>query len=295
MNPIPQTPGELDRATSQGSHPGRWVVINADDFGLSPSVNRAIIQAHQRGVLTSTSLMVTGDAFEEAVALAKANPNLAVGLHLVLTCGKSALPPRQVPHLVNAQGEFSNSAAWAGLRYQFSRAARRELKQEIRAQLEKFRQTGLPLSHVDGHLHLHVHPLVLRYLAELAPEFGIRYVRLPYEELKFTLNLDRSNLLNKLLWSAVFGKLHQTGKRILQSQGIDCPDRVYGLLQTGQISEDYLLRLIPQIRADRVELYAHPDDTPDSAGYTELQALLSDRVRSQLTQQGLQRINYLQL
>lgn len=99
--------------------------------------------------------MVTGEAFDQAVELAKANPSLAIGLHLVLCCGRSVLPPDQIPHLVNEHGEFSNDPTAAGLRYQFNGAAQREVALEIRAQLEKFRQTGLPLSHVDGHLHLH--------------------------------------------------------------------------------------------------------------------------------------------
>jgi chitin disaccharide deacetylase len=277
------------------SSPSRWVVITADDFGISSSVNRAIVQAHQQGVLTSTSLMVTGDAFAEAVELAQANPKLAVGLHLVLTCGRSVLPPNQIPHLVDAQGQFSNSAAWAGLRYQFNRPARQEVRQEIHAQLEKFRQTGLPLSHVDGHLHLHVHPWVIRCLAEFAPEFGIRYVRLPYEELRLTLAIDRANLLKKILWAVVFSRLHHADKRILQDHGIDCPDRVYGLLQTGEITENYLLQLIPQIQANRVELYTHPDYHPETGASPEFQAISSIRVRDALTQQGFQLTNYFQL
>ncbi|MGB8698288.1 MAG: ChbG/HpnK family deacetylase, partial [Thermosynechococcaceae cyanobacterium] len=164
----------------------RFAIVNGDDFGFSPGVNAAIVQAHQHGVLTSTSLMVTGAAFPEAIALAQAHPDLAVGLHLVLVCGKSALPPERIPHLVDSQGQFPDNPTQAGLRYQFSPAARQELRLEIRAQLEQFRQTGLPLAHVDGHLHLHAHPVVLDILIDLAPEFGIRVIRLPYEELRLT-------------------------------------------------------------------------------------------------------------
>ncbi|MCY7274968.1 MAG: ChbG/HpnK family deacetylase, partial [Phormidesmis sp. CAN_BIN44] len=114
----------------------RRLIINGDDFGFSSGVNQAIIEAHEQGVLTSTSLMVTGDAFEEAVTLAKAHPTLAVGLHLVLACGRSALPPDQIPHLVDAHGNFSNQPEKAGIYYHFSAAAWREIPLEIRAQLE---------------------------------------------------------------------------------------------------------------------------------------------------------------
>lgn len=278
----------------------RFVIINGDDFGFSSGVNQGIIKAHEQGVLTSTSLMVTGEAFEEAVALAKAHPNLAVGLHLVFGCGKAVLPPHQIPHLVDSQGNFSSDSVKAGLRYQFSAAARRELPLEIRAQLEKFRETGLPLSHVDGHLHMHCHPVILRSLVELADEFNIKVIRLPWEELSFTLNLDRRDLLNKLIWSGVFTGLRRYGERLLKSKGIRFCDRVYGLLESGQMSEDYLLGLIGQIQADFVEIYSHPAITipgeplngPLGAGEVELAAWLSDRVREMLTSNGFELINY---
>ncbi|MFM7365334.1 MAG: ChbG/HpnK family deacetylase, partial [Cuspidothrix sp.] len=127
-----------------------YLIINADDFGCSQSVNTAIIKAYKEGILTSTSLMVSGDAAQEAIALAKNHPNLAVGLHLVLVCGKSVLPPAQIPHLVDSQGNFSHNPTQAGLSYQFNLATRSELRLEIRAQLEKFRDSGLNLAHLDG-------------------------------------------------------------------------------------------------------------------------------------------------
>jgi hopanoid biosynthesis associated protein HpnK len=277
----------------------RFVVINGDDFGFSSGVNQGIIKAHEQGVLTSTSLMVTGEAFEEAVALAKVHPNLAVGLHLVLGCGKAVLPPHQIPHLVDSEGNFSSDSVNAGLRYQFSSAARRELRLEIRAQLEKFHQTGLQLSHVDGHLHMHVHPVVLRSLVEFADEFNIKVIRLPWEELKFTLNLNRRDLLNKLIWWGVFGGLRRYGESLLKSKGIQFCDRVYGLLQSGQMTEEYLLGLIPQIQADVVEIYSHPAiaipgeplNGPPGAGEVELAAWLSKQVREVLTAHGFELIN----
>ncbi|MGK7874290.1 MAG: hopanoid biosynthesis-associated protein HpnK [Xenococcaceae cyanobacterium] len=278
----------------------RFVIINGDDFGFSHGVNQAIIKAHEQGVLTSTSLMVTGDAFDEAVALAKAHPKLAVGLHLVLGCGKSVLSPDQIPHLVDAKGYFPLDPVKTGLRYQFNSAARRELRLEIRAQLEKFRQTGLQLSHVDGHLHYHSNPVVLRTIVELASEFNIQAIRLPSEELSFTLSIDRSNLLRKLIWSFIFTRLRNYGDRLLKSKGIGFAERVYGLLQTGHITETYLLGLIPQIRADLVEIYAHPaiaiseepTNGPPGAGQVELEALLSSRVREVLVESGFELTNY---
>jgi hopanoid biosynthesis associated protein HpnK len=275
-----------------------YLIINADDFGFSDDVNTAIIQAHEEGILTSTSLMVTGDAAQNAIALAKNHPHLAVGLHLVLVCGKSVLPPAQIPHLVDSQGNFSDNPTQAGLNYQFNQATRAELRLEIAAQLEKFRDSGLNLSHVDGHLHLHVHPVILNILTEFAAEFQIKFIRLPSEELTKNLKIDRRNLLIKIVWSIVFGQLRNYGESLLKAHNIKFADRVYGLLQTGNMSEEYLLSLIPQIEAELVEIYAHPTSVNtkiNNSGEIELKALLSERVREILSIKGFELSNYNQL
>ncbi len=273
----------------------RSIIITGDDFGSSPQVNRAIIQAHEQGVLTGASLMVTGEAWEEAVALAKAHPQLAVGLHLVLSSGRSVLPPDQIPALVDESGRFSSDLVRVGFRYQMNHRARTQVKREIQAQLEKFHQTGLRLSHVDGHQQMHLPPIVLKTLIELSEEFGIKAIRLPSEELRLTLRLDRSGWVEKVKLSLLFGLLRVGyAKRLLQEAGMNCAERVYGLLQTGRMTEEYLLGLIPQIRADRVEIYSHPIVEgadrflidPLGAHPAQLAALLSRRVRSALDSNG---------
>ena len=253
----------------------KYVVINADDFGKSDAVNQAIIKAHQEGILTSTSLMVTEKNAESAVKLAQENQELGVGLHLVLCCGKSDLSPEQIPHLVDKNGCFHNDPTIAGLRYQFIPQARKELKKEIKAQLELFRQTGLTLSHIDGHLHLHTHPVVLGIIRELAEEFELKIIRLPDEELNFTLNIDRSHLLLKIIYKIIFKLLKNNGKKIFQQTKLKTVNQVYGLLQTGNINEDYLLKLIPQITANYLEIYSHPSSIENDQ---EFKALCSSKV-----------------
>lgn len=273
----------------------RTLIVTGDDFGFSSGVNRAIIEAHERGILTSASLMVTGSAAAEAVALARAHPTLAVGLHLVVVAGRAVLPPSALPALVGPDGCFRAGPVRLGLRYQWSPAARRELRAEIRAQLERFRQTGLRLSHVDGHLHLHLHPVVLGMLIELAEEFGVTTIRLPAEELRVAVAVDRCDLLAKVCWAWVFGALRRSGARRLRAAGIAFPERVYGVLGNGRMTEAYWLRLLPRIRADHVEVYAHPAlavageprNMPPAVGPAEFAALVSDRVRAAVTAHGL--------
>ena len=245
-------------------------------------------------MLTHASLMVTGEAADEAVQLARGNPNLSVGVHLVLVDGRAALPRSRIPHLVNADGRFRPGPVRAGLAAQFPPVAPNEVRQEVRAQLERFRETGLTLTHVDGHHHLHLHPVVLDTLAALAREFEIPVVRLPSEELGFALAHDRSRMPGKRLESWVFRRLRRHGERVLGPAGIAFDDRVYGLHQTGRLDETYLLDLIPRIEADMVEIYAHPESPADvergdgrsGAGVRELTALTSPTVRAVIEAAG---------
>src|SRR5213075_1770576 len=142
----------------------RRLIVNADDFGRSQSINRAVIQAHQRGILTTASLMVNAPAAEEAIALAREHPCLGVGLHLTLSHGTSALAHSEIPDLVDRERNFSNNAVAAGFKYFALRRCRDQLAAEIAAQFEKFRATGLTLDHVNGHLEFHLHPTVFNIL-----------------------------------------------------------------------------------------------------------------------------------
>lgn len=284
---------------SHPSHPPSIpLIINADDFGHSSAVNRAVIQAHREGILTSTSLMINEPAANEAVQLAKEFPSLAVGLHLVLVLGRSALPQTEIPHLVDAEGNFTNSPFVAGVKYYFSPAARRELKQEMRAQFEKFRATGLPFSHVDGHTHLHMHPVIFDELVRLCEEFGVKRLRIVKGEMRQSLSLDHSQLPIKLVNGIVFNLLARHCEKKLRGRGFMMPEKVYGLLQTGNVNEEYLLQLIPRMARTASEIYAHPiapgteEQRKNSGGAAELLALLSPRVRKAIEAAGFSLATY---
>ncbi|HWE97239.1 MAG TPA: hopanoid biosynthesis-associated protein HpnK [Tepidisphaeraceae bacterium] len=264
------------------------LIITADDFGRSQEINRAVLDAHCRGVLTSASLMVTGEAFEEAVEMARRTPTLAIGLHLVVVEGKAALPSDRVPHLVDETGVFPNDAVGLGFRYFFSRAARRELALEVAAQFEKFARTGLPLAHVDGHQHLHIHPAVFPLIVPLAVRYGAGGIRLPRDELRLGLRYDRRRLGTKLAWAAAFGWLSGRGRRMLEGTPLVATPRVYGLMQTGRMEEAYVLALLKRLAQDSraeesAEIYFHPTYGPrvDALGPNpgETDTLLSPAVR----------------
>lgn len=276
------------------------LIVNADDFGASEEINEAVIRAFKEGVLTSASLMVTGAAAEQAVELAKANPGLAVGIHLVTVVGQSALPHSEIPTLVDDAGNFSNTPTAAGLKYFFLPRARRELRKELAAQFEKFHSTGLPLSHIDGHLHLHVHPVIFNIALDLGAKSGCRHMRVPVEERWLALDFDRDSRLRKTIHSVLFGGLASYMKKKLLARGFTFPARVYGNLQSGRMSEGYFLYALEHLEADASEIYFHPAAYADEKSLSsdecqasiEFEALTSAKIKDRIQTLGINLINY---
>jgi chitin disaccharide deacetylase len=267
------------------------LIINADDFGRTREINRAVVRAHLEGVLTSASLMVAGEAADEAIELARQHPTLAVGLHVVVVDGPAVLPADRIPHLVDSRGCFPNAPVRLGLRYAFSRAARLELAAELEAQFRRFADSGLPLSHVDGHQHMHMHPVVFDLLLPLARSFGAHGIRVVRDDLKTALHYDRAHALSKVLATVFFGLLARRCRRRLGGTGMASAGRTYGFLQSGNMSEAYVLSLLRQIDDPLSEIYFHPTEgqrlDPLGPNPSDLGTLLSRAVRESVDARGL--------
>ncbi len=267
----------------------RRLVVNADDFGLNSATNQAVLRAHREGILTSASLMVNEPGFEEAVELARKHPRLGVGLHLTLIWGHSSLSHNEIPGLVNASGEFSYNPAWTGLRLFLRRALKSQLRAEIYAQFQKFQGTGLPLDHVNGHLHLHLHPTIFRILAEDAVALGIRRLRLPRDPFRLNLRAASGRLAYRVCHAVIFGLLSRRARPVLDRLGIRYTRHVFGLLQNALVDAPYVKALLPLLPPGDSELYSHPslDDFKN-----ELDALIDPQVRHQIDRLGIQLIRY---
>jgi hopanoid biosynthesis associated protein HpnK len=277
-NPEPRTPNS-----------GRRLIVNADDFGRSRSINEAVVRAHREGILTAASLMVNEPACAEAVALARENPKLGVGLHLSLLCGRSALSPERIPGLVNAQGKFGNRPVDVGMSYFFKHDLREQLRAEIHAQFEKFRATGLPLDHVNGHLHLHLHPTIFHLLMEDAVSLGIRHLRLTRDCLSRSRRMTRGRWFYRVSHVAIYAWLSRRARAPLQQRGIRHPQITFGLLQNGHVDEAYILKLLPELPPGDSELYSHP--SLDEFKH-EFDALISPRVKERIQKLGIDLIRY---
>jgi chitin disaccharide deacetylase len=239
----------------------KQLILTGDDFGRSSEINEAIERHHQAGLLSQASLMVNERAVEEAVRIAHRHPALCVGLHLTLCGGRAA----RLSPLTDSAGRLPASPALAGLRYAFDPRAAEPLGEEIAAQFARFRELGFPPTYVDGHTHLHLHPVVLRTLLGPLATDRFRMLRLVREP----GNGSPVALIFRALSSAALPGLDRIGVR--------AADHVFGLRDTGRMTGERLARLIARLPGGLSEIYFHPGAEPAEPDFATLRLLLADR------------------
>ena len=255
----------------------RRLITTADDFGDTPSVNAAVARAYGAGVLRFASLMVLRPAAAEAARIAKENPGLGVGLHLELC---------------------SDAPEKAGLRYFFDPKSRAGLEGEIRSQIEGLLKLGIAPTHIDGHINVHVHPVIFPAVCRLAREYGIPRVRLPRGEWEVLKGYPEGFSASQAVLAGVFGAMEAWVGGA--SEGLASP-RTWGLLRSGLMKEDYVLWLLGRLPEGDTELYFHPTtDTklratdvpaPSHQSTTELETLLSPKVRRAIEENGIELVS----
>jgi chitin disaccharide deacetylase len=279
-----------------------FAIVNGDDFGLSPGVNKGIVRAHREGILTSASLMATGDAFEEAVGLAQDNPNLSVGVHLALVEGRPVSPPEQIPSLVTSRGTFCTSLGAFMMRWLSGRIRRQEVERELAAQVEKVLASGLTVERLDSHMHLHLIPGIFSIAVALARHYRIRGIRLPRESLRHQSLFPPSGarLKRAILTSlAVMYRPHVVKAELVS------PDRFRGIMASGHLTERELLSILGTLPPGVTEVMVHPgyrdpvlEAWPQSRKYareTELEALTSPTIKAFVTTSDIRLINFADL
>jgi len=240
--------------------------------------------------------MVSGAAAGDAIERARRLPSLRVGLHLVLVDGVPALPRDDIPDLVDGSSQFGGDLGRAGRKIFFGAAARRQLAQEIGAQFDAYRKTGLPLDHVNAHHHFHVHPTVGSHLFAIGPRYGMRALRVPLEPRAMLNRIERS-ISHRRDWQA------EPWARLLRARakrrGIVTNDRVFGLAWSGAMSAERMSALLTNLPAGVTEIYTHPAMTNTFEGaskqcdYTgDLAALISSDVVAQLRAIGVRAGGY---
>jgi len=262
--------------------------VTGDDFGLSIPVNEAVSQAHQKGILTSTSLMVAAPEVDDAVARAKELPGLNIGLHLVLSNGRSCLPVNDIPDLVNTDGEFSNKLVSSGIKMFFNVSVKQQLKDEVRAQFEAFKATGLHLDHVNTHNHMHLHPTIFDAIIEIGQDYAMDAMRVPDEKPLQALIATRKEKITRFaIWFLLKPFTSRIKKRLVENN-IKYNTNIYGFHHTGHMNLDTLVRILPNLEDGLSEIYLHPatgpwdDMDPAAKDYefeAEYKALIHPRIK----------------
>jgi len=266
----------------------KHLVVTADDFGAAIPVNEAVEQAHRSGILTAASLMVTGEAVDDAVARARALPTLGVGLHIVLVEGRPVLPAEQLPSLVDSHGRFRSDMGRTSFKIFASPAARRQLALEIEAQFAAFAATGLALDHVNAHKHFHLHPTIAATILKIGRRYGMKAVRAPIEPQALLRTIDgtRAGPRIETAWARLV-------RRRMRAAKIKVPDQVLGLAWSGAMTASRMRGLLEHLPAGLTEIYAHPatDHYPGSApGYDyrgELAALTDPLAKGVIERNGV--------
>jgi len=234
------------------------LIVNADDFGLTAGVNRAIAELHAAGVLTSTSLMARAAATAEAIEIARSRPTLGVGCHVVLVDGAPMLPQRQIPSLVDPRTGSLHSTLIAFLPRLFTGRIRlAEIEAETRTQIEFLQNKGLQLTHIDTHKHTHMFPAVLRSMLRAARARGIRAVRNPFEP-SWALRTAIGAPWLRLAEVSALRTLKPVCRRIIAEEGFSTTDGTVAVAGTGTLDAATLRCLLKQMPAGAWELATHP-------------------------------------
>jgi chitin disaccharide deacetylase len=234
------------------------LIVNADDFGLTSGVNRAIIELHAAGVLTSTSLMANEAATKEAAEMARRHPMLGVGCHVVLVDGTPTLDPGKLPTLVDERaGRFHPTAGAFLTRLLTMRIRTREVEAETAAQIARLQSYGMRLTHIDTHKHMHMFPGVLRPVLRAARKAGIFAVRNPFETL-WSLNATPDAPELRRAQVVLLRRLEPAFQRIVEEEGFSTTDGAVGVLATGSLNIASLKTILSAMPEGTFELVSHP-------------------------------------
>ena len=260
----------------------KQLVVNADDFGFTPDVNAGIVEAHRRGILTATTLMANGEAFEDAVKLGRLAATLDVGCHLVLVGGRSLVTGRPLPLTV---AQLVRALAMRDIRPY----------DEMAAQVRRIVEAGILPTHLDTHKHTHLAPPVLEAVARIGAEFDIRWVRRPFD---FPWKAVKA----KPLVGGAMGLLRPYFRRVLARHGCRATDHFAGFRITGRFHTAELVELMGAIPEGTTELMCHPGRCGEAlrqartrlkeSREAELEALISPEVRAAAARNGIELVNY---
>jgi hopanoid biosynthesis associated protein HpnK len=282
----------------------RRLIINADDFGFTSGVNRAIVEAHNSGIVTSSTLMANGRAFGEAAQMAKASPGLSVGCHIVLIDGEPVVDASGLPTITDSR-RFRDGLKTFAARALTGRMNASEIETEAKAQIQKIQSAGIAVSHVDTHKHTHIFPKILRPLLRAARDCGVRALRNPFGPrfpLRSSQLLARPNLWTRCAEIRVLRRFAGQFRAAIDREGFVTPDGTLGIEVTGTLDERLFQAIAQSIPDGTWEFVCHPgyNDADLAAAKTrlresrelELRVLTLPTAREALARENVELISY---
>lgn len=275
----------------------RYIIINADDFGRHAEINRAVEEGLVHGCLRSATVMPGGTAFAGAIDIARRHEELGLGVHFTLVDGHPILPPEEIPSLVGSEGDFLPDHTALLKRYLKGSINLEEVRRELAAQLQKVEATGIPISHVDSHQHMHTLPGIIDIVLDLAARAGIRAVRTP----RTPLFAGAFGGLGQLVGRLGLSTLARLAACKAHRRGLLTPDNFAGIVAGEAVSEGELLHLIAHLPQGTTEVMMHPgmknDVLQEDSGWqhdfeAELAAILSPRVGEALRKAEVEPVNF---
>ena len=286
----------------------RRLIVNADDFGLTPGVNRGIVECHAHGIVTSATLMANANGFSDAVRLSQSTPQLCIGCHVVLVDGTPVLAPTEISSLVTRASNgpsFRNRLMPFALRALGHQLDPEEIEAEATAQIRKLCTAGITITHLDTHKHTHIFPRVLERLVRTAKNCGIRAIRNPFGPVGMMQVVDRPALWMRWFKVAALQGLAEKFRALVKSAGMVTPDGTVGIVSTGALDERLFRSIIEQLPEGTWELVCHPGyNDADLRGIRtrlrdsrerELRILTAGATRDLLARSGVELISYREL
>lgn len=284
------------------------LIVNADDLGWTGGVNRGIGEAHRRGLVTSTSLLANGRAFEAGVAVCRDNPGLGIGVHLNLSDGPPTAEANSVRGLLNSAAQLEGGPESWLVRIAARKLSTEEVEREWDAQISKIKRAGVSPTHLDGHKHVHMLPGLFEVALRLARKHGIAAIRIAHEEstLRALLSAGSEQPARVLLKQGVQARglklLARDARELAERAGIVAADYFCGIAQTGVMTQEGVVRLLEALPEGTTEFMCHPGylDEELQASATRLQAsrqmeleILTDTaIRKLVARRGIRLINY---
>lgn len=284
------------------------LIVNADDLGWTEGVNRGIVEAHRRGLVTSTSLLANGRAFEAGVAAGRENPGLGIGVHLNLSDGTPTAEAGSVRSLLNAEGQLEGGPESLLVRIAARKLSTEEVEREWDAQISKIKAAGISPTHLDGHKHVHMLPGLFEVALRLARKHGIGAIRIAHEESKLRTLLTAGSeqpakvLLKQGVQARGLKLLASDAREMTERAGIAAADYFCGIAQTGVMTREGVERLLEALPEGTTEFMCHPGyldeelrNSPtrlQASRQMELEMLTDTAIRKLVATKGIRLINY---